>query len=82
MVGIDKVNVRLPYFALAHVSYIFPEREPLAHSYLTTVIGTLAIFLTGILMIVKYFYLEPTPILKLMEQDYTKELKFSMRLTV
>lgn len=29
---------------------LFPEREPLAHSYLATVIGTLAIFLTGILM--------------------------------
>jgi len=29
---------------------LFPEREPLTHSYLTTVIGTLAIFLTGILM--------------------------------
>ena len=29
---------------------LFPEREPLTHSYLTTVIGTLTIFLTGILM--------------------------------
>lgn len=29
---------------------LFPEREPLTHSYLTTVIGTLSIFLTGILM--------------------------------
>lgn len=29
---------------------LFPEREPLTHSYLTTVIGTLAIYLTGILM--------------------------------
>ena len=29
---------------------LFPEREPLTHSYLTTVIGTLAIFLTGVLM--------------------------------
>ena len=29
---------------------LFPEREPLTHSYLITVIGTLAIFLTGVLM--------------------------------
>lgn len=29
---------------------LFPGGEPLAHSYLTTVIGTLVIFITGILM--------------------------------
>ncbi len=36
-------------------SIIFPEREPLVHSYLITVIGTLSIFLTGIMM---YFFKE------------------------
>jgi SSS family solute:Na+ symporter len=40
----------LAILVLTLYSVIFPEREPLAHSYLTTVIGTLAIFLTGILM--------------------------------
>ena len=30
MVGIYKVKVRLHYFALAHVSHFFPEREPWA----------------------------------------------------
>ena len=30
MVGIDKVKVRLDYFALAHVSHFFSEREPWA----------------------------------------------------
>ena len=29
---------------------IFPNSEPLAHSYLSTVVGTLAIFLSGILL--------------------------------
>ncbi len=32
---------------------IFPDREPLAHSYLTTVVGTVTIFLSGILL---YFF--------------------------
>jgi solute:Na+ symporter, SSS family len=32
---------------------LYPDREPLAHSYLTTVVGTSTIFITGILM----FYL-------------------------
>ena len=40
----------LAILLLTLYSVIFPEREPLANSYLTTVIGTLAIFLTGILM--------------------------------
>ena len=30
MVGNDKVKVRFPHFALAHVSHFFPEREPWA----------------------------------------------------
>ena len=30
MVGIDKVKVRYPNLALAHVSHFFPEREPWA----------------------------------------------------
>ena len=29
---------------------LYPDREPLAHSYLIIVIGTLTIFLTGILL--------------------------------
>ena len=40
----------LAILLLTLYSVIFQEREPLAHSYLTTVIGTLAIFLTGVLM--------------------------------
>ena len=30
MVGIDKVKVRFPSLALAHVSHFFPDREPWA----------------------------------------------------
>ena len=40
----------LTILVLTLYSMIFPEHEPLAHSYLTTVIGTLVIFFTGILL--------------------------------
>ena len=44
IVGISAILILTLYPVL------FPEREPLTHSYLTTVIGTLTIFFTGILM--------------------------------
>ena len=40
----------LAIVVLTLYTIIFPDREPLAHSYLTTVVGTVTIFLSGILL--------------------------------
>lgn len=52
-----RINAIIALFAgilmiiiLTFYTILFPDQDPLAHPYLTTVIGTLAIFFTGILM--------------------------------
>ena len=55
--NLKRINAIIALFAgilmiiiLTFYTILFPDQDPLAHPYLTTVIGTLAIFFTGILM--------------------------------